>query len=137
MGTKALASLVGDRAIPKLAVELTSFSSRNAQGFVFVGSLDTTGALTEVLALTGKFEISMIVLASILANDLRKVKLTIDGVVVWNEVGLSANSTTHALLGQSTTQNWLHYLVEESLSLELECATDTSINLNYHIRPIL
>ena len=146
MAAKTLSSIVGGSHGYRLAVDTNSYTDRTVGRYIFtqVTSIDTTAGLTEILGLSGKFIVILIELAALIANDLDKVKLTIDGVVIWNSTGITVNHTHSALISSSTSLISLNtyglgeaVIVDTSLSLEIEMNTDTAISINYVVRPIL
>lgn len=128
----------GGVPLPQLAPQLTFFSDRasNTSLYQLVSGIDATGALTEILSLTGSFLIEFLWIQDMLANDLRKIKLTVDGIVVWNETGLASNGTTEALIGRSSISEYEKIMCAASLSLEVEMATDVTMTVIFFVRPI-
>jgi len=106
-----------------------------------VEGINATGGLTEVLSLTGKFELTLITFGSMSSLDMIKLKLTIDSVDIWNEDPYSPPpGTTIGLIGgnnATTSRFGESFLVNESLSLSIEMNSDTDIDLFYAARPIL
>ena len=137
MAVKSFLSLAGGQVVPQLAPDLTSFSSSNSAGQVFVGAINATAGLTTLLSLTGKFGISMLYLSGLTTNDVEGVKLTIDGVVIWEEASMSVNSATKTLVGNNLANHGFHMRCDSSLLLELDTISDTSINFTYLVRPLL
>lgn len=140
MADKKLSSVIGgaDGGVA-LAPDLTFFSTRVAgANLITITGIDATGVLTEVLGLTGRFIINKVTLSGLIANDLDSIKLTIDGVVIWNETGLSSNATTERLIGSLSADEWSESIIcETSFSLEVLMSTDTDIDVTYNARPIL
>ena len=103
-----------------------------------ISGLDMSGSLQTALTATGKFELDRLYISSHTA-ELMTIKLTIDGVVVWNDTYSSSLTTTFLLGVTSTTSNTASEsgkLVAETFLLEIETATDTSIDVNYILRPL-
>ena len=120
----------------KLAPDLTyGASTFSANLDTTVSAVDASAGLTEILALSGRFVVSAIYMNGITTDDLTRVKLTIDGVVIWDGVPAGNGSSTNYFIGAGTIRE--RFLVESSLSFEVQTATDTSINLIYNARPIL
>ena len=138
MGTKTLISLVGSNALPRLAPDLTWYSSKGTNTNVtIVSGINCTGGLTTVLSLTGAFFIHLLYLSLLTTNDIAAIKLTVDGVVIWNESGLSSNGTIEPFFGAVSMDNGVQFQCQESLLFELHCTADNSIQLSYYVRPIL
>ncbi len=138
MAAKTLQSLAGAQFLPLLAPDLTSWSDRvNGQAYASVTAINASAGLTTMLSLTGKFLIDILFLDSMTSNDVEGVKLTIDGVVIWSETGLSSNGVTEPILGQSDADHGHQIRCDASLLLEIDTTADTSIDLIYQVRPIL
>ncbi len=138
MAVKPLQSIAGAQPLPKLAPDLTSWSDRdNATSYVRVTGVNCTAGLTTMLSLTGKFLINIIFLEQLSANDVEGIKLTIDGVVIWSETGLSSNSASEPVLGQTDGDNGMQIRCDSAFLLEVDCISDTSIAITYLVRPIL
>ena len=144
MPSKLLSSITGGggSAGVNLAPDLTFPSSINAEaGVVSATGIDASSGLTEILSVTGKFIVDYMYLSALTAENLT-VKLTVDGVVVWNSTFTSG--TELALLGGHNGISLGHgpsssasILCNSSLVLEVQTATDTSISFSYLARPIL
>ena len=96
---------------------------------------DPSGGLTTALSLTGKFAIPILTLASLTSSESYTIKLTIDGVVIWN----SSNSqplVARPLLS-SAQGNDITIFCESSFLLEVQSTIDNSVQLLYLARPIL
>jgi hypothetical protein len=128
----------GGSALPKLAPDLTwPDDSGTAGSIVSLNGVNVQGSLQTALLAEGTFSFDYL---RISANtiELTTVKLTIDGEVIWNSVDFTPGSQiflynadgTGALAGEGGK------LVEETFLLEMETLTDTSININYILRPI-
>lgn len=139
MVAKTLSQLLGGN-IPKLAVD-TDFPKDKPNGVaVFtVLNINAVGGLTTILSLTGKFAIHALWMSGLTGNNIATVKLTIDGVVVWNVDPLT-NTTVERYIGSALTDGnaWTERLMcETSFLWEMEMDSDTTIHLNYAVRPIL
>ena len=139
MAVKRLSTVVGPRGLPELAPDLTFFTGKTGGSvtYVVVSNIDATGSLTTILSLTGKFAIDILVLTALTSNDIDQIKLTVDGIVIWDQDGLSDNDGTEVLLGQTDGDNGMQYRCETSFLLQLETKVDTSTTLSYLARPIL
>tara|TARA_R110002096_G_scaffold252924_1_gene445850 strand:- start:113 stop:523 length:411 start_codon:yes stop_codon:yes gene_type:complete len=131
-------SALGGGGPPKLAPDLTYPSSLGAnRGFTTIAAIDASSGLTTALSLTGKFSIDLLQFSLLTAENIT-VKLTIDGVVIWNDT-FSVVGTTLQLFGSdsSTSTTISTMQCEASLLLEIQTATDTDISLDYTARPVL
>lgn len=132
--------LVGG-SLPALVPDLTFPSSLKVQaGYSEVTGIDASGGLTTLLSLTGKYQISMLSLADLTAENIT-IKMTVDGVVIWNDT-FAVPITTMSLIGliivPSTGASLVNgFQCNSSFLLELQTATDTSITFDYAVRPIL
>lgn len=131
----------GAGGLPRLAPDLAYPSTLViSAGYVRI-IFNPMGALTTALSLTGKHAIDRLELVN-LTLELITIKLTIDGVVIWNSTFSVPGSTlvlfgygggnTGALSGSSSTMQ-----CESSLLLEVQTLTDTAVNLQYIARPII
>ena len=127
-----------EMGLPQLAPDLTFPATLLGQnGFANVSAIDASAGLTTALSLSGKFAINLLTFNS-LSSEVITVKLTIDGVVIWNDSStaninlqlLGSNTRADANVPESITCN-------TSLLLEVQTTTDTSIGLSYLARPIL
>jgi hypothetical protein len=139
MAVKPLNALVGQNAGVRWAPDLTWLADHTLnQQYKLITAIDATGSLTTLLSLTGKFQISMIWASLISSNDVDQWKMTIDGVVIHNEDGMSSNSTNHFAMGQGDMDHGFQpFQCNASFLLEAEMTVDASFSLYYHIRPIL
>lgn len=127
----------GGLALPKFAPNLTYFSDKvNSSLYQIASGIDATGALTEVLSLTGKFYIGLLFLNAIASNDLQKIKLTVDGVVIWNESGLASNGANEPMIGISSAADYEAFVCEASFLLEIQMTSDVDIDIIYRVIPI-
>lgn len=142
MGT-SLAGLVGGgggSSLPMLAPDLTYPNDRLQASATIkrITGIDASGGVTTAINLTGKYMVSFLRLAS-LTNESLLVKLTVDGTIIWNDT-ITSSGTTVSLLG--TERATANQTVPETVScassflLEVQTATDTSIDLWYLARPI-
>lgn len=132
-------------AIPKLAPDLnfiqdTAFGS-GAASIRTTANIDPSSGLTPVLNLIGKFEVSMLQLANITGGDATTVRMTVDGVVIWNSskvfgvadpglMGAAGAIAANGAMGES-------FICNSSLLIEIQTTTDVEMKLNYRARPIL
>lgn len=127
----------GGGALPSLAVDLDypSTAMTGSAAYKQIAAINASAALTEVLGLSGKFVISFLELVNLTAESIT-VKLTVDGVVVWNDTFICSTTLRlwNASLGESQRPS---FKCESSFSLEVKTTTDTDIGLNYQIAEIL
>ena len=126
----------GGGSLPKLAPDLTFPSTRSTTTAYATVTVNPVGALTTLLSLTGKFYIGLLQLNNLTAETVT-LKLTVDGVVIWNDTYTSPISS--ALLGGNgdTSSNNDAIQCNSSFLLEMQTLTDTSVTLRYLARPIL
>ena len=134
-----LNSIAGGGGNIKLAPDLTFPSSlANASAIKSVSLNPSTGLIT-ALSLTGKFVVDTLLFVGMTVETVT-IKLTVDGVVIWNDTFtaattlylLSQQSSTGSLPGSSSS-----FTCDSSFLLEIQTATDTSVFLEYLARPIL
>ena len=131
----------GSGGLPQLAPDLTYPGDRvnlNIRTYKRIAGIDATSGLTTALSLSGKFAISLLRFSST-SVELMTVKLTVDGVVIWNDSFTSSASSGPYLLGNVAAGQAVSETMQcnTSFLLEIQTATDTSINLYYMARPIL
>jgi hypothetical protein len=117
--------------LPKLAPDLTFPSSVNGGNTEQrITGINCQGSLQTALSMSGKFAVSYLIATS-LTNELITVKLTIDGVVIWNDTYTLSGGNIYFL-----NRNQAPILVENSLLLEFQTATDTSFDLRMEAQAI-
>ena len=139
MASKLLSSTVGGGGLPQLAPDLTYPSSLSgASGQIVITGINAVGVLTPALSLTGKFAIDLLHFEDI-TPEVMTFKLTVDGVVIWNDTAAFAGAAKRLFGSQSTTGADTPSTMQcnTSLLLEVQTLTDASINLVYLARPIL
>jgi hypothetical protein len=130
-------SLKGGGSLPILAASNFTNRASSSVNYDQVTGIDGSSGLTTALSLTGKFAVSSLAFESMI-NELVTVKLTIDGVVIYND-SQTVTSTVFSVVGVRLSSSFPtegSYLVNSSLLLEISTATDTSVILNYIARPI-
>jgi len=138
MTTKTLSEIIGGSGIARMAVDTTWFTTHvSANLYTSVSAIDASSGLTEILGLTGRFLITHLQLQAMDVNDMTDIRLTIDGVNIWDETGITVNAANESLIGVSVTGGFEAFLVQTDFSLKVQMGADTSINLLYVIRPIL
>ena len=139
MGTKTLTSVVGGEGI-HLAPDLTYPKDKSGLNlYDIVTGLDATAGNVTILSLTGRWEIKIMFVSQLTANDVGLYKLTVDGVVIWNVDPLAQPVQDH-LIGQDAAadKGLLDSVIcEESFLFEMSTDTDADFRLNYFARPIL
>jgi len=120
--------------LPRLAPDLTFPTDKSASGAVtkIVPVTVVAGVLSTTLSLTGKHVISAITYTGLVAEAMTH-KLTVDGIVIWNDVGQSA--TSEILLSADNPTDRIQ--CNSSILLEINTLTDTSITVAHDARPIL
>ncbi len=122
--------LAPDLTFPSRVVALT--------GIERTTGINAVGALTEALGLAGKFSINLLRFESVTSESIT-IKLTVDGVVIWNSTFSNTNANIN-LLGslQSITNTVVDRIIcKTSLSLEIQTTADASVDLAFLVRPIL
>jgi len=140
MSAKTFQSLAGHQGINKLAVDTDYFETRGnlAGQLTTVAAINAVGSLTTVLSLTGKFHIHQLFCTLLSTNDIDHWKLTIDGVIIHEEDGMSSNNTGVGFWGTQDGDWGDHGIIcDSSFLLEMECTADNSFSLWYHAQPIL
>lgn len=134
----------GGGSIMQLAPDLNfpaNISQGLANGWMYTVALpDTTGGMTTVLNLTGKWWIRDLYFRDMITDATLYVKLTIDGVVIWDALS-SPTGTQFTLLGVAPGGSIVSadsgIMCESSFVLEVQATADTSITFRYTARPIL
>jgi len=129
-----LALPIAPNALVRLAPDL-DFPASGATYKIITG-INASAGLTTAISLTGKFCITLLRLDAVAAENVT-IKLTIDGVVIWDASFVSSNSTQNLLNGLAAGIPQEAIQCNSSLLLEVQMATDTSISLIYLARPIL
>tara|TARA_R110002153_G_scaffold47169_1_gene133393 strand:+ start:135 stop:665 length:531 start_codon:yes stop_codon:yes gene_type:complete len=132
---------VGGGGLPQLAPDLTYPGDRknqNLRTYKEITGINASLGLTTALSLSGKFAISLLRFITI-APEPMTIKLTIDGVVIWNDLFTGAAATSQYLLGNIQAGMGVSEAIQcnTSFLLEIQTATDTSVDLYYMARPIL
>lgn len=138
MADTNLSTIAGGARHVKLAPDLdrpSRISSVNT--YETTTAINTSGSLTEVLNLVGRYAISYVALSNMIAESIT-IKLTIDGVIIYND-SFVATSTAHLLIGEGSTGSKDQIIIQcdESFLLEVQTATDTSIDVLWTARKIL
>lgn len=90
----------------------------------------STGGLVEALGLSGKYAIYGLTFAGLPTTESATIKLTVDSTVIWNSTFSPTVDTLALHLGTP-------FICRNSLSLEVECATDPAVTLVYTVKKIL
>jgi len=132
----------GGGGLPQLAPDLTYPLDKASPTNVHtnITGIDATGGLTTALSLTGKFVISRLHITGTTTENIT-IKLTIDGIVIWNTTVAIFTSGISLLggAGSSAASPNIDFPVQidSSLLLEVQTITDTDITLGYLARPII
>lgn len=133
-----LSTIIGTGGLPNLAPDL-SFPSSLGAGVSYkeVTGIDATGSLTTLLSLSKKHIVNFLEIQSLTAENIT-IKLTIDGVVIWNDTFVLA-STVISLLGNnlSSATSADFFSCNSSLLLELQTTADNNVTFRHLERPIL
>lgn len=128
VGSGSLQELVPDLTIPSQLVGVGTASRRTS-------AIDTTtGGLVTVLSLTGKHAVGKIELDSMPTSESVTVKLTIGGVIIYNDTFI--NTLTSLLLVGGGAASEATYLSKTSLLLEVTTVTGTVVTSEYIARKI-
>lgn len=128
--------------LPRLAPDLNIIADRataasGASLFRQTGDIDGTSGLTVGLSLTGKFELSSLMIKDNVAENYT-LKLTVDGVVIWNASNtLPSNTNLIGIVGRIGVGSADPFVCDQSVLLEVESTTDTAFKFGYVVRPIL
>ena len=121
-----------------LAPDLSWPARVSSAGIEVAAGLNMAGSLQTALQLTGKYAVSFLYFSNLTAETCT-FKLTIDGVVIWNAT--LTTGTALPLLGNiggfASGNNDLIVQFNQSFLLEVQTASDASIDLSYIARPIL
>jgi hypothetical protein len=141
MADKFLGSLVGGGLI-KLSPQLDRFDNQSNNGrflYTEITGIDCTGALTTVIQLDGKWALISGVLLST-ASESIVIKLTVDGVVIWNSTFVASTNGVAILAAAGNSTSFeisdLNIICETQLLLEVETITASSVRFIYNARPI-
>ena len=137
--SELLSSKVGGGGLPRLAPDLTYPSSLAATtGYIKVTGINAVGSLTTALSLTGKFAIDLLLFENI-TNESMIIKLTVDGVIIWNDTFASGGTEMRLFGSKSTTGTDISSTMQcnSSLLLEVQTTADASIDFLYVARPTL
>lgn len=140
MADVTLSRISGGGSIPRLAQDL-NFASTRVSGYTHreLSGINAAGTLTTALSLTGKWCISMIQISKVKSNNLSRVKLTVDGLIVWDSAITTNVADDVPLVGIITNgvAQSESYMCNESFILELQTISDTNLSLIYLARPVL
>ena len=128
-------SITGDGgSLPRLAPDL-SYPENLVIGvnYTRISGLDPTVGLITALSLTGKHSVEK--LAFTLSQEPITIKLTVDGIVIWNS-SFSAPANFLHLIGYVNSYT-APFQCESSLLLEIQTTADSTVTLDYLARPIL
>jgi hypothetical protein len=96
----------------------------------------TPATYNTALSLTGKFAVGFISFIFLPEGEQTDIRLTVDGVVIWDGGALVNSTLQYNLLGN--INNFRQYITcNSSLLLEIQTATDTSCAIEHDARPIL
>lgn len=135
-----LSTIVGVGGLATLAPDLTWPSKAKTAS---VGStqkltaVDVSGSLQTVITASGKFNFEHLKVENLTAESIT-IKLTIDGEIKWNDT-FTCNTTAdlyNVAAGTGFIGGEDGNKVNSTFLLEMQTATDTSINVYFTLRPI-
>ena len=100
-------------------------------------TFDPSGALTEGLGLSGKWQVSALALFGLPTGEISTVKLTIDGVVIWNDTGTKTHAGFYFNHAGNTLTVRAAFIVNTDFSLEVQTVADSAVQVIYHAHPLL
>lgn len=123
----------------QLAPDLNYISDKNSgtTNYIEVTGIDGSSGFAPALSLTGKYSVYLLAFTD-LVNENVTVRLTVDGVVIFNSSATAAGNdmVIFGSAGGSNSQGD-NFQCESSLLLEIQTTTDTNCSLRYLARPIL
>ncbi len=131
-------SLVGGGALPKLAPDLTAPTRWGGANIrEVITGLNSGGVIITALSITGGAGYITHAFFENLTAGSQTIKLTIDGVIIFNDVWTTTN-TTPALIGGSSSGTFFYDPVswKDTFLLEITSA-DTAFDFQYIYRKIL
>lgn len=142
--TILLSSVVGGGSGFKLSPDLNYISNNisSSQPVREVTAINGSAGFVTALSLTGKFAVPYLRFGNTVAESM-SVRLTIDGTIIINDTFTSTTSGISILGGDSGTFGSIDFyegitpVCAQSLLLEIQTTTDTSVDLNYIARPIV
>jgi hypothetical protein len=129
-------SLGASGSLPRLAPDLTLPATSNSPNNMLtnITGINPSAGLTTVISITGtKGYIPFLSLFNLLSENYT-IKLTIDGVVIWNDVKNVGSATTQ-FIGNGATLDVAPF--NDSFLFEVQSTTDTSISCSFLMRKIL
>ena len=132
-----LSGLGGSGGLPKLAPDLTWPTDVISNlGYKQLALTLTPATYNTALSLTGKFSVGLINFN--LAPEQVDIRLTVDGVVIWDGGQVIPNTNFYLLGSTNPSLPSRQYIsCNSSLLLEIQTASSTACNLNHDARPIL
>ncbi len=100
-----------------------------------ISSIDPSAGFATALDLEGKFYVTLLIFGNLNTSGTTDVKLTIDGVLIWDS-SITNTSSSLAMFGSTSSTQEAMYC-ESSLLLEVRKTDDSDIYLDYLARPIL
>lgn len=127
------------------AVRLAPDLSRTLGGATTqtIVDIDGSSGYTTALSLTGKYIINWLVFDGFTASEQIDIKMTVDGVLIFDSSDPSTSTTDVSVYGDGNTSSSNiqqlegGFIVESSFLLELQTSTTTDATLQYLARPIL
>lgn len=138
MTIKLSSKAAGGTSYPLLAPDLTYPSAQpTGVNYNITTGIDATSGLTTILSLTGSYVVSYLRLANLTSGDTNTLKLTVDGVIIWDDT--FTGITDKFLINGPNVSDVIGETIqcESSLLLEIQTTTDTNIRFDHLARPIL
>lgn len=123
----------------KLAPDLNYIANKasTASNAIRISSIDPSAGFATALDLEGKFYVTLLILGNLNTSGSTDIKLTIDGVLIWDSSITNTNTSISLTMLGSTTSTQEAIYCESSLLLEVRKTDDSDIYLDYLARPIL
>lgn len=123
----------------KLAPDLDYISNKSGISTTLsISSIDASQGFATALYLEGKFYLNYLTFSNLNSGIDVGIKLTIDGVLIWDS-SATTNTSLMWVLGYASTNTVYPETIycESSLLLEVSQSGNSDIVLNYLARPIL
>ena len=137
--TDILSSSMTGGGVSLLAPDLTFPGDINNSGVRNVPTFDPQGSLTTALSLTGRNYVDLLHFSG-LTSETITVKMTVDGVVIWDSTFKAPGGGMLMLIGSENGNGSVAtqpIICNSTLLLEIQTLTDTAVGLTYMSRPIL
>ena len=126
-------SMVGFKLAPDLNFIANKVSVANNK--IRISNIDPSAGFTTALDLQGKFYVATLLFGNLNTSGSTDIKLTIDGVLIWDSSITNTGSTLSLFGSEASIQESIY--CESSLLLEVRKTDDSDIYLDYLARPVL